>query len=629
MGTKQSKEVVGQSVATTNDSIGQFVLNQKQTLILKTVSDLLVNLLQTNNLFDLNDLLANKSECQTMILLLTKKLENEFTTLRFPGLGKDSLQTVSFVPEKMYKTFSSTDIERKNMCSKLVLFIVRLIALVSACVASVTIDTDVFTKLKSPSETIISTKTKNFEIRDLAISATSQQSFEALKITGKPMNYDTLELLSKHLNRVDYRSHLYFLGNDRLTEPIIFNSKNGAVYFGKKAKTSVFVLDITQTRFTERKVNPAGLTGQTRSNTLQLQNPQRLALTNGQTGQTGGRKTRRNRKQSGGNPNDIYFNVICYTTATEKKSEFIMNSSGELFIKEQFVQSVLEKSADSFEVRIRKILTNLLSDDVNIVSTTPMTEDDHSYKSINPDTIKDLFINNMIFSFTHMKAPKGIEVPTKIEGISPGYYRSYLLASDIKNGTIASLVCQDKWGNKNLTDIVGYSLLQTLYYDYDGDKMSNEATAECASVVDKYIVERLAKPNSVSAQSAQAFHNISFFTNNELNLDFFCKGTEQFFFKEIHNMQTIQEVKAAHMEIRALYNAQLESVLKIIHSILYLEDVGITETPRILLNPVFINHPKGAMVALEEIIANARKTISEYYIQVERIYNKTVRKFSK
>ena len=509
------------------------------------------------------------------------------------------------------------------MCSKLVLFIVRLIALVSACVASVTIDTDVFTKLKSPYETIISTKTKNFEIRDLSTSSTSQQSFESLKIAGKSLNYDTLELLSKHLNRVDYRSHLYFLGNDHSTEPIIFNSKNGAVYFGKKPKTSVFVLDITQTRFIERKVNPFG---QTRSNMLQLQNPQRLALMNGQAG---GRKTRRNRKQRGGNPNEIYFNVICYTSATEKKSEFIMNSSGELFIKEQFVQSVLEKSADSFEVRIRKILTNLLSDDVNIVSTTPMTEEDHSYKSINPDTIKELFLKNMIFSFTNMKSSDGKPAATKIEGISPGYYRSYLLASDIKNETIASLVCQDKWGNKNLTDIVGYSLLQTLYYDYDGDKMSNEAAAECAAVVDKYIGERLAKTNSVSAQSAQAFHNISFFTNNELNLDFFCKGTEQFFFKEIHNTQTIQEVKAAHMEIHALYNAQLDAVLKIIHSILYLEDVGITETPRILLNPVFINHPKGAMVALEEIIANARKIISEYYLQVERIYNKTVRKFSK
>jgi len=694
MGSSQSRSTgtpqQAQQSYRAESAVGRFSLTSKQTFNLQVLSDILVNILKENNLFNLSDVLGKNNGCNSLFIMLSSKLNKEFSTLRFPEPSKQTLQTVSFIPKKTYEAAASTDVERKSNCSALIFFILRFVAFLSASVASVTINDQILTLLRQTDFEALYAPPIDKRFRNIDFSKQQLPPFVPL-----PMNI--LSLVANK-QRLDSR-YLFTIGNDAT---VVIDALRGVVYYGQKNESPVLGITITEASSTgantntryNRKTNtvapqpappqpappqpappqpapqqqgyPAlqnyvravpqqaypALQDYTRPVPQQaypaLQDytrpvPQFVVVPNpalqnytrpvqqvnpaienyvARPRLQGGR-TRKRRNQRGGTNG---FKVKLRKFGSDclggdcVVSTFYMDDQGntyDIFPRPGVssipfaarVISVLDTTG------LRKIPTVEETDTKTTTEFTPITKlDDDSYAKIKKTVQK-------------IVGDKAASISPDLEGTSPAFYRAFVLASEIEPSRFKTLICSDIWERKRLTDIVSYSLLQSLYHDLEDGKMSSKAIADCTETVGKFVTDKLVTPlKSVASATPSGFESVEFTSYPSLRE--FCKKTSPSHIHTIDKAAQQQILKSAYDELRKLYDTHLEATIRLLQLAFHLEDIGYKQEPRIVLNDVFIKHPQGAQVALEEIIAKGRKMISEHYLQVERIYKGALQKLT-
>jgi hypothetical protein len=201
---------------------------------------------------------------------------------------------------------------------------------------------------------------------------------------------------------------------------------------------------------------------------------------------------------------------------------------------------------------------------------------------------------------------------------SPAFYRATLLAAGANESSVATLFCNDAWTGV-MSDTVPYSLLQSLYYDMDqdGGRMSPALSAELEQTVSQFLGNNVAK--QVDSAAAD-FSHVAFVDPKEIASGF-CKvsGVISTNLAQQKNILT-----NAHRDLRNLYDAHLSNVIKFIRKILTLKEVGFGKPVSIRVNPVFVSDPRGADVALETLMREARTLLSDHYLQVEVMYKKAI-----
>ena len=239
MGSSQSIQKTSSSSAR-EGAVGRFSLTSAQTYNLQVVSGLLLTIMKENNLFNLSEVLGKDTGCQSLFIMLSSKLNKEFTTLRFPESGKQSLQTVSFLPKKVYDTFAGADPDRKSNCAALVFFILRFVAFVSASVASVAINDKILNLLRQTDFESRYAPPIDMKFRNIDFS---KQQLQPLV----PIPVQVMSLIAKK-KRVDSR-HLYTIGDDA---SVVIDVVRGIVYYGQKSESPVLGITIAEASSTNK-----------------------------------------------------------------------------------------------------------------------------------------------------------------------------------------------------------------------------------------------------------------------------------------------------------------------------------------------------------------------------------------
>ena len=157
--------------------------------------------------------------------------------------------------------------------------------------------------------------------------------------------------------------------------------------------------------------------------------------------------------------------------------------------------------------------------------------------------------------------------------------------------------------------------------------MSSSAFAECTETVGMFLKEKLVAPlQSASTSTPSGFDGVEF--SRPPSLREFCATSSHSHVRSIDSPAKQKIVKLAYDELRSLYDSHLEKVVQLFQLAFHLDTTGYQKDPRIVLNNIFVTHPQGAHVALEEIIAKGRALLSKHYLQVERIYQGTIQKLS-
>jgi len=338
----------------------------------------------------------------------------------------------------------------------------------------------------------------------------------------------------------------------------------------------------------------------------------------------GGKTRRRTRKQRGGGT--VSFKVVLRKFGADCMggdcivSSFFMDDQGNTYdiFPRPGVSSV------PFVTRVVSVIDTIglkkipTSEDTEAKTTTEFTSitklADDSYAKIQKAVHK-------------IVGDKAASIEPELEGTSPAFYRSFILATEMEPKRFKTLICSDIWEQKRLTDIVSYSLLQSLYHDLEDGKMSSKAIAESTETVGKFLKEKIVTPTQSAVSSTPSgFDGVEFTSHSVLRK--FCKTSSPSHLRDVDLASQQRILKSAYDELRKLYDSHLETIIKQLQLVFHLEDIGYRQEPRIALNDVFVKHPEGAQIALEEIIAKGRAIIAEHYLQVERIYKGAIEKLA-
>jgi len=64
----------------------------------------------------------------------------------------------------------------------------------------------------------------------------------------------------------------------------------------------------------------------------------------------------------------------------------------------------------------------------------------------------------------------------------------------------------------------------------------------------------------------------------------------------------------------------MKQVVDLIRKVVTFKVSGYRQAPRLELNPIFLNHEQGAIVALEGFVREARALLAKHYFDVESTY---------
>jgi hypothetical protein len=211
------------------------------------------------------------------------------------------------------------------------------------------------------------------------------------------------------------------------------------------------------------------------------------------------------------------------------------------------------------------------------------------------------------------------------EGVSPAQYRAYILATETKEliesrKSLKISFCEDVWSNKQVTRILSYALLDALFKDQIGDKISTASGIEYEKIVNQFVIRKMMKPNE--SGSTTTFSDLNFTSAME-SLPELCSRTEY----SITNPLFIQMLMDAHKSIRDLYDTHMQLVIQFITSkIISPKFRGYRAEPQWTMNPIFSTDSRGALVVLESIIKEARSMLVKHYFAVESVYVSTLEK---
>ena len=221
---------------------GPFALTQSQKYSVDVLSELIETLLRENNLFDLHEVLNTKTGCDSLIVVIKNKLEKEFTTLQFPDpIRKSEFSPVGFLSKKEYARRAKDDTDRSRVgrdreiyCHAFAVFIIRLTLLLSAVIASVSYQRNVFKKLLNQEA--------------VGVSATENKSYKSIadtNITFSPVQSDIITLLkSGSLQQIPNDPRRLFVFNK--ADPIVIDVDKGIVYNAQTSPTGTLGIKINR-----------------------------------------------------------------------------------------------------------------------------------------------------------------------------------------------------------------------------------------------------------------------------------------------------------------------------------------------------------------------------------------------
>lgn len=222
-------------------------------------------------------------------------------------------------------------------------------------------------------------------------------------------------------------------------------------------------------------------------------------------------------------------------------------------------------------------------------------------------------------TYTKFKSIKDA-IEKKPEGVSPASYRAFLLASELDGKILNTLFCTDGWAEKRTTDTVAYSLLNALYVDRPEGTMESSTAAECAAMVSNFIGAKALAPYVKSGATTSSFDNAAF-REVPRQLKEFCGKISTSGKRGTSSAESQRVLMSAHKMLRDMYDEHLKACVDLIRKALSAKTTGYRQPPYLELDNRFRDSERGAIAAMEELIAEARKLLSEHYLAVEKVYN--------
>lgn len=664
MGASYSTTIPG-ATERQKERYGAFSLRTKQIQSLRVLNDLISELMSNENtLISLMKLIKESNStfrqatCQDLFIVLSSSIKKEFQVLKFPDPVRPSdVMDVAFLPIKTYKDkFATEDPVRKTLCDRIAWFMTRFVTLVFALTSS--LDAKRNMSLKGFSDTA-------FVVPELPYVAQALD-FDFTKLDS----YGTFE------NKIG--SNLVWIHSDK----VLIDKKQGIVFIPKTAATGVAKITIseytpppkpegstlqlaaalmgtapqqssgialktylvtlypclTKSRIC-RGFEPSTLPTKSSVN-VQTNEPAAAApameaaphipmlqaLQAAQVAQTlhtppGGSVAASSvfnqfapnkasvftGTQTGGKRNTRRHQ---HRNRRKTYKHRRIQHGGEVYVLRFYLrQDGKTKGMDEYEFtttfpeRVEQFLNS-------IDETEKFKTDVNPYIPLN-DT------NNEVIERIRQIATA---IKKEDESFSPAQYRAYLLATAaLPDNKLLTSFCEDSWRHSQVSNILAYGLLHTLYKDLIGNKSSTETQNEYKSVMDQFISRNIMKPTKDYVES---FYDLEFSSLPE-ELDALCKRHET----SISNPQYKELLMNAHKSIRDLYDIHMQNVITFITSKIISPKLrGYRETPVWTLNPSFSTDSRGAPALLESLIKEARIMLAKHYYAVELIYTSTIEK---
>jgi hypothetical protein len=232
------------------------------------------------------------------------------------------------------------------------------------------------------------------------------------------------------------------------------------------------------------------------------------------------------------------------------------------------------------------------------------------------------------------------DLNTKIQNntvLSPAAHRAIMLITkpivEKENRSILTSFCKgsDPWLDFSLKEIPAYGLFESLFYNRnDPDSVDSEKDKFISYLESKNILNVLMTTESKTDFDKRRFADPTAVSGSGLKA--FCDKQN----KAIDNKHPalIALLKDAYGKLRTLYTQHVSDVYKFMQSIFVIdadllkalnlsgiEYSFIDPTKSVIrLNPFFVSHANGSMVALSEKIAEGRKILIKHYAAVEQTY---------
>jgi hypothetical protein len=331
------------------------------------------------------------------------------------------------------------------------------------------------------------------------------------------------------------------------------------------------------------------------------------------------RKTRRkSRKQRGGVKMYRITLKDCLTGCTNVVDVFYMDDQGTVIDKEQFENYTKGRMAGVMRTQTFANYVSSALDRVTKVPTIVPAE-----KAMIQGALFEPLNKMDADTYTYFTNIFN-EIYRSNEGSSPAQYRAYLLASALDaEGNLKTMYCSDKWNGKRSTEVVAYSLLNSLYFDRLGESMETTTRNECVAAVNGFMGERVLTfygDATKTASDMQSFKDTRF-AKLPTQLDAFCLKHTNIGDRQTHIGDVKLILTGAHAALRDLYDAHLQSVVTfILTKVITPKSRGFSVAPEWQLNPAFVADARGTKIVLESLIKEARTKLANHYLAVEKIY---------
>jgi len=650
MGAGQSSVIA--STEAERKAVGPFFLHTQEKSVLRALNNILAKVLTKNNLFDLASVLQDPVTCKDLFIVVSKSVEQEFQMLKFPEPKRRSdTTTLGFITKDRYDTPEiQGSYERTAACQEIARFLIRLVTLIAASTASVAVNRDISSlllELKEPTKSVAVTP---------AIKGLNQLPATFVVKGTTPVPEDVLTFLTSGSLKQIQTTKCYAFD---ITPSIVIDAPRGIVYNSFGTQSSVITITMTmknvprdlalspediealRRRSVSSSYGSSGFGGQGLGGFGRPLSPYIGGKhKNRKTRRIIARRrrvTRRSVMQRGGADypfvfvtlREVPYGVSDRCTGFECiKDEFYMDNAGNTYDKTEFenFQSKLRIEIPTPTTFGKRVLNNLtaitqLVDLLVYKETTPeeavASAATGSESPFRP--ISDLGSR----ALKKLKAAQ-LSIDTIKTGASPAQYRAFLLASQIRvEGGVKKLstqFCRDEWLDKTTTSNVAYSLLQSLFEDVAEGGMSSVAEDDCRKMVDAFLGANVVSPITTNSATLRDFEKIKFKSLAPTLVDGFCKGPGT-----ATNEEDIAVLTTAHSQLRVLYTAHMEAIVKIVRSVIKIvTDPKDPQNVMLRLNEAFAKDPRGAVQVLEEIIRSARLQIATHFLEVEKVYVNTL-----
>lgn len=651
MGTGQSKNVK-------KDYIGPFLLKPDEQSAISALSTIFTSLLNNNNLFDLNSLLKSPESCNDLFITISSLVESEFQLMRIPDpTTPDQMAAVGFMQKSKYPPSAAISVAgRKAACKEILHFIIRLVALTAACVASVS-KSDSYAALDQGKLGGDSSEFRTLP-RDLYFNrqAISDDVITFLKSAIKPIDKSGRYNLYKFVHDSDY---IFDVNNSVLYKSVDFTPVVGItmslVSYDKKIYNGIESAPVEQKHHSTKdkrrelieeqilKSKLGILPGANLLSSRYLASlySSRTPRTHGTHGTHGTRSlssssTRRYRgggganrtrkyKQSGGDQQK-YVKIVVQEIIHPKAKSCIsatclavvmyMDADGNVYDKNDFENYIHDRSSKQPTPGNFKSKADTVFDNITINHVKTYAQQKRARDLIEP--IKGIAGDTYSILMDYLDSMK-----TSYTGSSPAPYRGYILASNIINNELTTVYCNDTWTNMPVTNTVAYMTLQGLYNDNrQGVSPSVLATDKCNKTVTEFLNAGLVIEGDKKATN---FYDVKFAEFPDDIRGICGNGLIK---------TTNPNVKAALIKsqqlLRNMYEQHISNIVNIMRDVLVIKRNPDNLSEILLkLNPIFFSDSRGAVVVLETIIDKARDVIAKHYFDVENIYTHTLLELNK